>query len=109
MMTQPEQGAFRALADPTRRAILAGLDGREMTIGEVAERFEMTRPAVRKHLTVLEEGGLISIRAEGRERLTRLEPQGIRVAADWLAMFSRYWDDKLAALKAAVEEDEDSS
>jgi len=101
------QGAFRALADPTRRDILVFLSEREMTIGEVAGHFEMTRPAIKKHLVILEEGHLISSRQRGRERVNRLMPDGLKHAADWLNAFDRFWDTRLAALKNAVEAEED--
>lgn len=100
------QGAFRALADPTRRAILIHLAGRDMTIGEVAGHFEMTRAAVKKHLTVLEEGRLIAVEPRGRERINRLAPDGLRCVADWVDHFSRFWDDRLADLKRAAENEE---
>lgn len=100
------QGAFRALADPTRRAILLFLSEKDMTIGEVAGHFEMTRPAVKKHLVILEEGNLISTRQRGREVVNRLEPDGLKQAADWLSIFDRFWDTRLAALKHAVETEE---
>jgi len=100
------QGAFRALADPTRRDILVFLSQRDMTIGEVADRFAITRAAVKKHLTILEEGALISVHASGRERINRLEPEALKTAADWLNHFSVFWDDRLHALKAAVENEE---
>ena len=106
---QPEdvQGAFRALADPTRRDILILLSQRNMNIGEVSGRFAMTRAAVKKHLTILEEGRLISVRARGRERINRLEPAKLKAAADWLNHFDRFWDGRLAALLNAVDKTED--
>ena len=104
--TGPVQNAFRALADPTRRSIVGLLSQNEMTIAEVADRFEMTRPAVKKHLRVLEEGNIISVRAEGRERINRLEPAGLKRAADWLDHFSHFWDERLAALREAAEAEE---
>lgn len=97
------QGAFRALADPSRRAMLMLLGDHEMTIGEVAGHFDISRAAVKKHLTVLEEGNLISVRAQGRKRYNRLEPTALKQTAEWLEYFSRFWDDKLADLKTAVE------
>ena len=104
---QPEiQGAFRALADPSRRAILKLLSENEMTIGEVAGHFDMTRGAVKKHLTILEEGKLISVHPKGRERLNRLEPMTLKSVADWLRYFSDFWDEKLVKLQAAVEAEE---
>ena len=101
------QGTFRALADPTRRDILMFLSERDMTIGEVAGHFEMTRPAVKKHLVILEEGNLITTKQRGRERVNRLKPDGLKHAADWLNAFDRFWDTRLAALKNAVEAEEE--
>ncbi len=102
-MNTPEQGAFRALADPTRRHILMLLSAKDMTIGEVSDQFDMTRGAIKKHLIILEEGNLISVRPSGRERINRLEPLGIKSAADWLNYFNQFWDRKLAALGDAIE------
>lgn len=75
-----------------------------MTIAEVSEHFDMTRGAVRKHLTILQQGNLISVHARGREKINRLEPEGLRAAADWLNYFSRFWDEKLGALQNAIED-----
>lgn len=99
------QPAFRALADPTRRDILLMLRGREMTIGEVADNFDMTRAAVKKHLTVLSDGGLITVRTQGRERINTLNPPGMAPIFDWLTYFDTFWDDRLSALKTAIEKD----
>lgn len=103
-MTQ-EQNTFRALADPTRRDILRMLQGREMTIAEVSENFEMTRAAVKKHLTVLSDGGLITTKTRGRERINQINPTGMAPVIDWLSYFDAFWDDRLAALKTAIEKD----
>lgn len=100
------QGAFRALSDPTRRDILITLADGDMTIADVAKRYDITRAAVKKHLIILEEGELISVRTVGRERINRLEPLGLKSVADWLGYFNRFWDQKLAALKDAVEQNE---
>lgn len=102
METQP---AFRALADPTRRDILLMLRDKEMTIAEVAENFDMTRAAVKKHLTVLSDGGLITVRAQGRERINALNPIGMAPVRDWLTFFDAFWDDRLSTLKSAIEKD----
>jgi len=104
-MTPGVQGAFRALADPTRRQILIHLSAQEMTIGEVVDRFDMTRGAIKKHLTILEQGRLISVRTQGRERINRLEPMGLRSAADWMNFFSHFWDERLGDLKHAIEQE----
>ncbi len=98
-----EQGAFRALADPTRREILMHLANADMTIGEVSGHFDMTRAAVKKHLIILEEGRLISVHAKGRERINRLEPLGMKSASEWLNYFSRFWDAKLDNLNKVIE------
>lgn len=102
-MNGDAQGAFRALADPTRRQILMDLSARDMTIGEVVDQFDITRGAVRKHLTILEEGKLISVRREGRTRINKLEPLGLKTVSDWINYFSDFWDSRLADLKNAVE------
>ena len=81
--------AFAALADPTRRAILARLALGEATVMELAEPFEMTQPAVSRHLKVLEGAGLISRRIEGTKRPCRLAPQGIDSIDKWLAQLRK--------------------
>ncbi len=100
--TQP---VFRALADPTRRAIVMLLAGKDLRVGDIAERFEMTRPAVAKHLAVLKSADLIRVSQSGRERINHLNPGALKAATDWLAYFDRFWDDRLTALKTAVETD----
>lgn len=78
--------AFSALADPTRRAILARLAKGEATVMELAEPFEMSQPAVSQHLKVLEEAGLIARRIDGTQRPRRLAKEGIDAMDQWLAM-----------------------
>ena len=102
LLHQPQE-VFRALADPSRRAILLHLSKKDMTIGEVAENFEMTRAAVKKHLTILEEGKLISVKARGRERVNRLEPAAMKPVSEWINYFSQFWDERLTALKNEIE------
>lgn len=104
-MTDREQMGFRALADPTRRSILHLLAANDMTIAEVAENFDMTRAAVKKHLTILGEGDLISVRVEGRSRLNRLNPDGLKRLFDWFGFFDAFWDERLSALKSEIEKD----
>lgn len=107
-MTLHSQAAFRALSDPTRRSILTLLGDRDMTIGQVSDQFDMTRAAVRKHLTILEEGHLIRVEARGRERINALNPDGLKPVMDWLSHFDRFWDDKLTDLKHAIETEDQS-
>tara|TARA_R110002049_G_scaffold81149_4_gene206225 strand:+ start:79 stop:393 length:315 start_codon:yes stop_codon:yes gene_type:complete len=99
------QAAFRALADPTRRDILMMLAQQDMTIAEVAENFDMTRAAVKKHLSVLSDGNLITVRPEGRARINTLNPQGLKQVFDWFGYFDAFWDDRLSRLKASIEKD----
>lgn len=99
------QSTFRALADPTRRDILVMLRGRDLTIAQVADNFDMTRAAVKKHLTVLSDGGLITVRTSGRERINTINPDGIAPVIQWLKYFDAFWDDRLSTLKTAIEKD----
>lgn len=101
------QPTFRAIADPTRRAIIGMLADKEMTIGEVANGFEMSRPAIAKHLGILKEGGLVSVTEQGRERIHKLEANALKPVNEWVEHFSHFWDDKLSKLKAAVETNEE--
>jgi DNA-binding transcriptional ArsR family regulator len=89
---------FAALADPTRRAILARLASGEMSVTELAEPFEMSLPAISKHLKVLERAGLIERRREAQWRLARLEVGPLKDASDWLDTYRRFWDDSFNRL-----------
>lgn len=100
------QPAFRALSDPTRRAILLRLRNADLTITEVVDQFDLTRTAVRKHITILEEGELITVTPRGRERVTSLNPDGVKPIADWFSYFNQYWDDALNSLKSVIEKKE---
>lgn len=102
-MKQNIQSSFRALGDPTRRQILMELGREELTISEVVDKFELTRTAVRKHLTILEEGDLITITPRGKERVSRLNLSGMRATADWFNYFDKYWDTALGSLKNTIE------
>lgn len=102
-----EQAVFRAIADPTRRAIMSMLANNELTVTEVASAFEMTRPAVAKHLRILRDAELIKSRKNGRETISRLQPERLKTVSDWLGHYSVFWDDKLMKLKIAVEGEND--
>lgn len=99
---------FKALGDPTRQQILAMLAGRDMTIGEVVDHFDMTRAGVKKHMKLLEAGRLISVKAEGRERVNSLNREGFKSVMQWVTYFDQFWDDKLGALASLVEQEEQS-
>ena len=94
---------FRAIADPTRRAILDLLLDRERTVGEIAERFAVSRPAVSKHLRVLRGARLVRARREGRQRRCALAAEPLRAVDTWLDGYRREWQSRLARLKRHVE------
>ncbi len=89
---------FGALADPTRRAILARLTERDLTVGELVEPFPMSQPAISKHLKVLENAGLISRTKRATARLSHLEAEPLRAATEWLARYRAYWEESYARL-----------
>ena len=95
---------FSALADPTRRAILARLAGGEATVGELAEPFAISLPAVSKHLKVLERAGLIVRGREAQWRPCRIEAAPLKDAADWIEHYRRFWDESLDRLDAYLKE-----
>lgn len=99
MQTDPLSAQFAALADPTRRAILARLTQGEATVNELAEPFEMSLPAVSKHLKVLEKAGLISRSKEAQWRPAKLEPMAMKGMAEWLEHYRRYWDQSFDRLE----------
>src|ERR1700688_1921563 len=97
------EAALKAIAEPRRRAILRlVLDG-EISAGEIASHFDVTRPAVSQHLTVLKEAGLVDERRNGTRRLYRARPEGL---ADLKAFLDEFWGDRLEALKRAGEREE---
>jgi len=96
---------FGALADPTRRAILARLArAPDASVGELARPFDMSPPAISKHLRVLEEAGLLSRRRAGRVHHCRFVPGPMRTAADWIAHYRAFWEGRLDALQRYFEE-----
>lgn len=89
---------FGALADPTRRAILARLRGGEATVGQLAVPFEISQPAVSRHLKVLEHAGLVSRTRRATARLSRLEAEPLRDVTVWLADYRSFWQESHARL-----------
>ncbi|MCF2949159.1 metalloregulator ArsR/SmtB family transcription factor [Paraglaciecola aquimarina] len=98
------QPVFRSLADPTRRAILCMLKEQDLCIGDIADHFQMTRPAVAKHLKILNEADLVIIETQGRERINRLNLTQLMSAMDWFNYFDQFWDKQLNHLKQVVED-----
>ena len=95
--------ALQALSDPRRREILALVRDRELPAGEIAERFDISRPAISQHLAVLRQAGLVTERRAGTRRFYRARPTGAAELRDWL---ERFWDDGLARLRWAAEQEE---
>jgi DNA-binding transcriptional ArsR family regulator len=95
---------FAALADPTRRAIVARLATGEATVMELAEPFAMSQPAISKHLKVLERAGLISAGHEAQRRPRRLEPERLGEAVDWIERYREVWAANYERLDALLEE-----
>jgi DNA-binding transcriptional ArsR family regulator len=91
---------FAALADPTRRAILARLALGETSVTELAGPFEMSMPAISKHLKVLEKAGLIERGREAQTRPARLNPAALKIAADWIEEYRRFWEQSFDRLDA---------
>jgi DNA-binding transcriptional ArsR family regulator len=97
------EAAIKAIAEPNRRRIHELVAGRELSAGEIAAEFEVTRPAVSQHLGVLREAGLVVDRREGTKRLYRARPEGL---APLRAFLERFWDDRLERLRLAAELEE---
>ncbi len=95
---------FSALADPTRRAILARLTAGDATVTELAAPFSVSQPAISRHLKVLEEAGLISRRRRATARLSHLEAEPLREATTWLASYQEFWDERYDQLDALLAE-----
>ncbi len=95
---------FAALADPTRRAILARLADGAATVTELAAPFDMSQPAISKHLKVLERAGLITRGREAQRRPRKLEPRPLAEATDWIERYRRIWEANFKRLDAVLEE-----
>jgi DNA-binding transcriptional ArsR family regulator len=104
MPTDHLSATFAALADPTRRAILARLASGECSVTELAEPFEMSMPAVSKHLRVLERAGLIARRREAQWRPCRIEARRLKEVADWTQRYRHIWEQRLDRLEAYLQE-----
>jgi DNA-binding transcriptional ArsR family regulator len=97
------EAALKAIAAPRRRQILRLVRDEELSAGEIADQFDVTRPAVSQHLTVLKEAGLVSERRNGTRRLYRARPEGL---AELKAFLEGFWDERLDALKREAEREE---
>ena len=98
---------FTVLADPTRRQIIESLCTGERAFGDIAEQFEMSRPAVSQHLKVLRDADIVTVRAEAQRRIYRLSDEGLNEIDEWLQKVRRYWSGRLNKLEQALREEED--
>ena len=98
---------FAALADPTRRAILEHLSEAPATVGDLAAPFRISRPAISKHLRVLERAGLVHRRQDGRMSRCALDATPMKGAADWVERYRQYWEQQLGAIARYLENEED--
>jgi DNA-binding transcriptional ArsR family regulator len=96
---------FQAIADPTRRAILGLIVSKPLNLNTVAENFEMSRPAISKHIKILTECGLIVIRQEGRERFCQADLMPLGEVARWMEPYKQFWTAKLDALEHFLEQE----
>lgn len=106
LATDRLDATFAALADPTRRAILARLARGEASVKELAEPFDMTQPAISKHLKVLERAGLVERGRDAQRRPCRLVAEPMRVATEWLGGYERFWAESYDRLDAVLAEDD---
>ena len=102
MVEQRLDTTFRALADPTRRGMLANLALGAKSIGELAEPFDMSFAGASKHVKVLEDAGLVARRKEGRNQIIRLEARPLEEAERWLRQWEKFWTIRLDRLEAAI-------
>lgn len=100
----PLSHTFAALADPTRRAILARLASGETSVTELAKPFEMTLPAITKHLKVLQRAGLITQGRQAQWRPCRIEAAPLKTAADWISQYRKLWEDRFDRLEEYLQE-----
>lgn len=99
-----EDRVFRALADPSRRAIFESLARGEAAVKDLTARFDISQPAVSQHLARLKEAGLVAGRREGRRVVYRVEPQGMRPLVDWIAHYRAFWADRMDRLEQLLED-----
>jgi DNA-binding transcriptional ArsR family regulator len=104
---QAEQAIFKALADPSRRAIFERLTTGEAAVKDLTARFDISQPAVSQHLAALRDAGLVKERRDGRLVYYRVAPKGLRPLVDWLAKYQAFWTERIAKLDALLDEMDD--
>lgn len=99
-----EDLVFRALADPTRRAVFEQLTRGEAAVKDLTARFDVSQPAISQHLSALRQAGLVAERREGRNAFYRVQPSGLRPLVNWIAHYQGFWRDRIEKLKTLLEE-----
>jgi len=100
----PEPDVFRALGDPTRRAVYERLAAGEQSVGELTGAFDVSQPAVSQHLAALKAAGLVGERREGRKVYYRIEPAGLAPLLDWVDRYRAFWPERIERLKGLLKE-----
>lgn len=98
---------FQAIADPTRREIISLLANQSLNLNAVAENFDISRPAISKHIRILTECGLVTIKQQGRERFCHAELQQLKQVSEWAEKYRVFWTKKLDALEDFLEKEQD--
>jgi DNA-binding transcriptional ArsR family regulator len=99
-----EEAVFRALSDPTRRAIFERLTRGEAAVKDLTDRFPVSQPAISQHLAALREAGLVAERREGRFAYYRVQPKGLRPLVDWIVHYQAFWNEKIDGLQTLLRE-----
>ena len=99
MTTEARRDVFQAIADPTRRQIIDLISNDSMTLNAIAEKFDISRPAISQHIKILTECGIIDIEKRGRERYCRIQPRSLIPAFLWIEQFEKQWDEKLESFE----------
>ena len=102
-MNELRRDVFQAISDPIRREIILLLSEKNLTLNGVSQNFKISRPAISKHIKILEECGLVKINQLGRERYCNVNPEPLNEVYDWLSYFDKFWDKKLNSLKNFME------
>lgn len=99
---------FQAIADPNRRAIINILATQKLTMGEVADNFDISRPAISKHMKILAECGLVEYEKSGRERFCKINPEPLREVSEWVEKYSKFWSGRLDALENLLNDEDEN-
>ncbi len=103
------QEIFNAISDPTRREIIDLLAGQSMSINDVAKRFDISRPAISKHIKILNACGLVVIRKKGRQRYCRADTRKLQYIIEWAQRYRKFWNDRLDTLEVLLAEEDTKS